>query len=207
MNKSKPEITNYLDIRDELCTFTIINCIHHRVPYNLIGHTAVIYKCPTTGQIMVLESTSLNKFTGISGVQLTPMGLWLKNYPGKVYIRIPEFAADVPAKWRRQKAASEFIGNHLGSSYPDLKTRTGRFKLYLAALDFKLFGVDWLTYKGDDDGIFCTMLVAMLYAYCGLLCDRYKDVHEYEPDDMRDARGRFQWELLDCELGNEIRIK
>ena len=85
MNKQKKIITPYLEIRDRLSTFTIINCEHHNLLYRLIGHTAVVYECHETGQFMVFESA-----VGV-GVRLTPMGKWLSDYNGKVFVRIPEF--------------------------------------------------------------------------------------------------------------------
>jgi hypothetical protein len=209
MKQSQEHITNYKDIRDKLNTFTIVNCVARKFPYNFIGHTAVLYKCQETGQLMVFESTTLNKFTGISGVQLTPFGIWLDKYPGKVYVRIPEFEISKRDQDWKLIIAQEFIQNHLGTSYPDLKTRTGRFKLYLAVLDFKLFGVDIFTYKGGDTGLFCTQLVVMFYRYCGLSNadeDIFLPPNEYEPDDTRNY-GLFDFELKNCKLSDEICIK
>ena len=79
-------------------------------------------------------------------------------------------------------------------------------KLALAALDLKIFGKDWLTYDGDDDGIFCTQLVVMLLQYCGLFGSEYC-AKEYEPDDFRDDFSDDELDLLNCKLGKEIRIK
>ena len=210
-------ITNYLDIRDKLDTFTIVNCVARKWPYRWVGHTAVLYKCKETGQLMVFESTTLNKHTDISGVQLTPFGIWLANYPGKVYVRIPHVigegaVANIDKDYQRRKLAQKFIKNHLGTSYPNLKTRTGRFKLYLAALDFKLFGKDIFTYKGSDDGLFCTQLVVMMYRYCGLAAryDGENNVlpsNEYDPKDARNDGLFADYELENCVLSDEIRIK
>lgn len=194
------KVTPYLEIRDQLTTFTLINCVHRKFPWNLIGHTAVLFR-NNIGQIMVFESTTLNKFTGKSGVQLTPFGLWLNNYPGKVYVRIPDeiFMDEIlPAK--------TFIRNNLGTSYPDLSTMSGKLKLALSALDFKLFGVDYLTYGGDDNGIFCTMLVVMFLQYCKLF-DKDMPANEFEPDDTRGNQEKFERRLKGISYGSEIRIK
>lgn len=218
----KEIIVPYPKIRNRLCTFTIINTEHRNILYRLIGHTAVVYKCQETGQLMVFESTTINKATGRSGVQLTPMGFWLHHYPGKVFVRIPEFSyPDVKNKiderienLDRYALANTFIQKHLGSSYPDLKTWTGKMKLFLAALDLKIFGKDIFTYRGDDKGIFCTMLVVMFLQYCGLLgClnlsqkQRVIPAHEYEPDDTRGSAGMFDKYLISCKYGKEICIK
>ena len=180
----KNEITPYLEIRDRITTFTIINCEHRNILWRMIGHTAVVYKCQDTGQLMVLESVR-----GI-GVRLMPMGKWVAEYDGSLFIRIPKYYAHMslgPNGIQSAKdKAPEFIMNHLGSSYPNLKTRTGRMKLYLAALDLKMFGRDWLRYEGIDAGIFCTMLVVMFFQFCGLMEDTAY-ANEFEPDDTRDG--------------------
>ncbi len=205
MSRKKETIQAYTEIRDKLDTFTIVNCVSWKFPFKYIGHTAVLYKNEEIGQLMVLESTTLNKFSGVSGVQLAPFGAWLANYAGKVYVRIPKFTFQLDNKKTQDRKAQRFIRNHLGTSYPNLRTRTGRFKLYLAALDFKLFGVDWFTYKGKDTGIFCTMLVIMLLVHCGLVLD-FVDAQEVTPDDVRDD-GRIEAYFKNCTYGKEIRIK
>lgn len=204
--KMKEPIVDYLDKRDQMGTFTIVNCVHRKFPYNLIGHTAVIYKCGDTGQLMVFESTTLNKATGIQGVQLTPFGIWLHNYPGKVYIRIPKFDSTMDIG-RAKLRANKFVRDNLGTSYPNLKSRSGRFKLYMAALDFKLFGKDWFTYKGNDSGIFCTELVVLFLYFCGLWVGE-EPANEFQPDDFRQHGVVTDWHLNpNVKLGNEIRIK
>jgi hypothetical protein len=210
-SEMKDAITAYQEIRHLLDTFTAVNCIPKGFILSKVGHTAVLVKSPQTGQISVLESTSLNKFTGISGVQMTPFGLWLKNYPGKVYVRIPSFQGSTDTllnpDFNRQLLAEAFIRNHLGTSYPDLKTWGGRLKLAFSALDFKLFGRDWITYKGGDKGIFCTMLFIMLLQYCGLF-DVDENPQEYEPDDTRGGVLEFfEQNLKHVTYGKEIRLK
>ena len=200
-------IVPYMKARDQLPTFTIINCISKKFPYNWIGHTAIIYDDTLTKQKQLLESTTLNKHTGISGVQMMPFGQWLAHYPGKVFARVPKFGdSSDGANAAREIMAADFIREHLGTSYPDLKTMTGRFKLYLSALDFKLFGKDWLTYKGDDDGIFCTMLAIMMLQACGLF-SKYKDAGEFEPDDTRGAAEQFENGLYNMLYLPEIQLK
>lgn len=197
----------YMIVRDKLPTFTIINCVQDNWFWERIGHTAILYKDTITGQLQVFESTTLNKFTGQSGVQMTPFGTWLAYYPGKVYARVPRFSDSSPtANYKRQGMAADFIRKYLGTSYPDLSTRTGRFKLYLSALDFKLFGVDWLTYKGKDNGIFCTMLVVMMLKACGLM-DDYQESYEYEPDDTRGGNISFDTSLEFMIYDAEIQLK
>lgn len=209
----KDTITSYQEIRNRLDTFTIINCIPKGFIWSKIGHTAELDKSLVTGQVSLFESTTLNKFTGKSGVQLNPFGLWLNNYPGKVYARIPTFQdcrgdSKDHDYWRRRKAEA-FIKEHLNSSYPDLKAWSGRLKLAFAALDYEWFGIDLLTYNGADDGIFCTMLLIMKLQYCGLFTPDM-NAAEFEPDDTRGGRigkAKFEDNLLHCTYGEEIRLK
>ncbi len=216
MNKHKDNITPYLSIRNRLSTFTIINCEHKNLFYRWIGHTAVVYKSRETGQLMVLESNVLNRITCKSGVQLTPMGLWLNKYPGKVFVRIPDIHQE---NWKPdpmvtnihdyryycQLKAEMFVKKYLDSSYPDIRTWSGKMKLVFASLDLKIFGKDLFTYEGDDKGIFCTMLVIMFLQYCGLLSE---DIiaQEWQPDDVRKKWSMDMW-LQNCEYDSEERIK
>lgn len=198
------KIIPYKDIRPKLNTLTVINCEHKDWFWRAIGHTAVLYWNDETKQLMVFESTTMNKFSGKSGVQLTPFGLWLHHYPGKVFARMPEFKC----VWSRNvlhRKAGKFIKKHLGTSYPDLSKWGGRLKLALAALDFNLFGRDMLTYKGNDSGIFCTQLVILLYQYCGLI-DSLELAREFEPDDTRPG-GKAERILVECKWSEEVRLK
>jgi len=203
----KKNVVPYTKARDQLPTFTIINCEHKDLFWRLIGHTAILYKCPLTGQLSVFESTTLNKFTGKSGVQLTPFGTWLAHYPGKVFARVPKFGdSGEEAGIERQVMAEMFIKQYIGTSYPDLKTWSGRLKLALSALDFRLFGRDWLTYKGKDDGIYCTMLVIKKLQGCGLFDGLLKS-SEFEPDDTRGNKKIFESNLINTVYQDEIRLK
>ena len=213
MNKQK--IIPYPEIRDNLSTFTIINTEHRSIIYRLIGHTAVVYKCRETGQLMVFESNiTLIKSTGKSGVRLTPMGKWLSEYNGKVFVRIPELDCNPSDSYIRVNkgmynimlsSADSFVKNHLGSSYPDLQTWSGKMKLIFAALDLKIIGKDLCTYRGNDKGIFCTMLVIMFLQYCGLMSEE-TEAKEWEPDNTR-VDFTMKHLLINCEYGKEIRIK
>jgi hypothetical protein len=201
------KIMPYIKAREKLVTFSIINCINRKFPYNLIGHTAIIYDDEQTGQKQVFESTTLNKFTGKSGVQMTPFGAWLAHYPGKVFARVPKFGeSGVGMEMARDILAAEFIKDNLGTSYPDLKTMTGRFKLYMAALDFRLFGIDWFTYEGDDTGLFCTQLVIMMLQACKIYNDE-TIASEFEPDDTRGNEEDFEDYLINMVYLPEIRLK
>ena len=203
----KQPIVPYRKARSQLCTLTAINCIPDGLFWSRIGHTAFIYVDSLTGQVMLVESTTLNKNTGLSGVQMMPFGQWLARYPGKVYARVPKFGdSSEGANAAREMMVAEFIKEHLGTSYPDLKTWSGRLKLAFSALDFKLCGIDMITYKGDDDGIFCTMLFIMVLQYCDLY---QKDLpaREHEPDDIRGNAEKFERRLQDMMYLPEIRLK
>lgn len=192
------KITPYNEIRDKLCTLTIINCEHKNLFWRLVGHTAGIYVCQETGQVMCFESTTRDGGTG--GVKLTPFGLWLYNYPGRVYVRIPKFKVN-----KQTCNAGVFIAGLLGTSYPDITTWSGRMKLALSSLDLNIFGKDIFTYKGKDRGVFCTHLIALWYQYMGYM-DLTIPAYEFEPDDTRKG-GKAEKRLIDCTWSDEIRIK
>ena len=204
------QIVPYKTAKPQLDTFTLINCIHHKFPYNLIGHSAILWKCEATGQLMIFESTTLNKFSMQSGVQLHAFGGWLKRYPGKVFARIPTFhdhADGIDHNYRRRRLAEAFIQNYLGTSYPDLKTWAGKLKLAFSALDFKIFGIDIFQYKSDDIGIFCTMLVILLLQYCELF-DTCMEAKEFEPDDLRGNKQDFEENVcIFTDYADEIQLK
>jgi len=200
-------IIPYSKARDQLPTFTAINCLNKKWPYNWIGHTATIYDDKLTGQKQIFESTTLNKSTGISGVQMSPFGSWLANYPGKVFARVPKFGDSSPeANAIRELLAAEFIKEHLGTSYPDLKSRTGWLKLIMAALDFNWRGKDLFTYKGNDKGEFCTELFIKILQYCGLF-GSYVYAHEFKPDDIRGEKSDFEDRLVNMMYLPEIQLK
>jgi hypothetical protein len=197
----------YPKIRTQLPTFSVINCVQDNWFWKRIGHTAIVYIDPMTGQVKVFESTTLNKWTGKSGVQMMPLGAWLAHYPGKVFARVPKFGdSSSGANIDREIKAADFIRNNLGTSYPDIKTRTGRFKLYMASLDFRLFGRDWFSYTGKDEGVFCTELVIKMLQACGLFGTGY-NASEYEPDDTRGSNHWFDDSLINMVYDAEIRLK
>ncbi len=211
MNKSgtfkKDEVNwRYAAMRPYLNSFDIINCEHKRLFYRLIGHTAVIYKDITTGVVYCYESTTLNKFSGLSGVQLTPMRVWLQYYPGKVFVR-RVIVSDEDGYFEAQVDAQGTIEQHIkkyrGTPYPDLSDRRQRNFVINAALDLPF---DIGKNPDRDDIMFCTHLVADLWRYRGYYTG-WDPPSEYEPDDMR-PRGEFEKHFVDgLTLGQEVRLK
>ena len=59
--------------------------------------------------LYVFESTTRNKWCNKSGVQINPYDLWLKNYPGKVYIR--------RLHCKRPDGVAEWMTNQVGRPY------------------------------------------------------------------------------------------
>ncbi len=174
-------MNNYLKHRDQMDNFDVLCCEHRNWLYRFIGHTAVIYK-NEAGQLMVFESTSLNKFSGTKGVQLTPMGLWLSHYNGKVWWRkwmwscptvtggrVRQAEAEIKAAKNKIHAKWEFkqfIKEHRGTSYPS--GRKGAWLLFKAWWDspfLKKFSRNPVT----TAVIFCSHLVGMLFAKVGLI--------------------------------------
>jgi hypothetical protein len=195
-------IIKYEDIQDKLQTGDIINCEHKSLFWRLIGHTAVCYRDPLTDMLFWFESTSRNNVSGISGVQMNPMGLILNNYPGKVYIR----QLQTLSGFEQQGAPSEFIEKYRESSYPNYHTRQGRWKLIMSALDIPFFGKDIAEYNGTEKGIFCTELVVMFLRHLGIMHPKGIAAQEFEPDDFR--KNKIDTYLTSkCYYQAEIRIK
>ncbi len=176
-------MNNYLKYRDQMGNFDVLYCRNKSWFTRFIGHVAVIYK-NDAGQLMVLESTSLNKFSGIKGVQLTPMGLWLSHYNGKVYWRKWVWGGEYPRKVKAGRIFAEFIKEHRGTSYPS--GRKGAWLLFKAWWDspfLKKFSRNPVT----TAVIFCSHLVGMLFEAVNFV-DMLLAVpaSELVPEDFRD---------------------
>ena len=211
----KKKIKKYKDIRNSLQTFDILNCVYGTQWWNpfhwlmaAIGHTAMVYRCRETGQIMVYESTQTARKDKRKGVQLRPMKEWLENYPGKVYLRHVYISVDIASCDSRIGAellCKTHIRKYRGTEYPDLNTWKGRFFLANAAIDF-----DGVIEDNEDVDfwMFCTMLLFDVFRWSGLMC---KDVipSEAEPDDTRYGKdGYMQLHLCGgVTVGEEVRIK
>jgi len=152
-----------------------------------IGHTATVYRCHETGQVMVYESTQMGRKDTLSGVQLRPMREWLANYPGRVYLRYVAFESGV-ARRIAEDMCQRHIKKYRGVAYPDLKQWRWRWFLANAAIDIP--GMSKLKKALEnpdiDEVMFCTMLVMHLFRYCGLVNYNFVNPAEWEPDDTRD---------------------
>ncbi len=208
-------LCRYTAIRHSLNTFDVINCEHKVWYWRMVGHTAVVYRDANTGQLSVYESTSLNKWSGISGVQLTPMRVWLRHYPGKVFVRRMVYnkrnkgSLDYPAMQKRillrekQPLSATHIEKYRGVPYPDLKDPKQLQFLLNTVIDLP-FGIGL---NPDRHDIFvCTPLVVDFWEDAGLYAGGWPP-SEFEPDDTRPG-GHFEKRLAEgVSLGKEIRLK
>ena len=195
----------YAAVRHSLNTYDVINCEHKNWFWRMIGHTAVVYCDALTGQLSVYESTSLNKWSGISGVQLTPMRVWLLHYPGKVFVR--RVGLDInhrgSARYWLGVNAEEHIEKYRGVPYPDRKDP--KQLQYLANLVIDL-PFDMFENEDRHDIIACTPLVVDFWQDGGLYVGD-EPPSEAQPDDTREG-GRFENQLAEgVSLGKEIRLK
>ena len=182
----KPKIVKYEDIRDCLKTGDVINCEHHNWFWRLIGHTAVVYRDPLTDMLFCFESTSIGK-SGISGVQLNPLGEWVKGkngYTGKVFIRYAVFSQN----FQFANLPFVFIEKYRGTSYPDVKSKDGRDMLIASAVDIEIGDKDLVQWHGKVKSIFCSMLVVMFLRWLGIMSRFGLPDYEFEPDDFRDGK-------------------
>ncbi len=191
----------YAAIRPHLGSFDIINCEHEEWFWRWIGHTAMVHKSVLTGQVNVYESTSRNKFSGISGVQLTPMRLWLMHYPGRVYVRRVVFAKDYGGGGG--SSLEDHIKKYRGVPYPDLSKKPQRRFLFNAVLDLP-FGIG--ANQDREDIMFCSHLVAHAWRWRNYYEGEWPS-SEFQPDDTREG-GSFERMLINgISLWKEIRLK
>ncbi len=201
----KLKIAKYPKLRDNLRSYDVLDCRSYKFPFSFIGHTAMIYVEPHTGQVGVLESTTLNNPDAkyFAGVQLTPMGKWLTDYKGKVRLRkfIPMFKDDANRAVRQLKLA-KFVKKYLGTSYPNLKTYKGLRKLFFAWWDGFFTGKN----KNDDSTNYCTELVARAFKNAKYMSPD-TNPSEFIPGDITRDNGKFHKQLLNCRLSMGFRIK
>ena len=197
---SKELVLSYSQARELVTSFSVLNCQAKRWPFRWIGHTAMIYRERMTDTVWVYESTQTGD---ANGVRLVLFSQWLRDYPGKVWLRRCVFA-NGKAKRRGQAALREHIKGCRGTPYPNLKTAKGILFLIRAAWDSCLFKMA-STNKDTGMFFFCTHLVAHVFRWATLAKEGYIAA-EFEPDDMRD--GSFdEWLCPGVDLEPEVRIK
>ena len=197
---AKEKILSYSQARELAASFSILNCQAKRWPFRWIGHTAMIYRERMTDTVWVYESTQTGD---ANGVRLVLFSDWLRDYPGKVWLRRCHIRTG--ALKRRSKVG---IRGHIRAfrrtPYPNLKSGKGILFLIRAAWDSCLFKKA-STNPNTDAFFFCTHLVAHVFRWVGLVENDYIAA-EFEPDDMRD--GSFDdWLCTVVDLESEVRIK
>ncbi len=197
---SKEFILSYTEARELAASFSILNCQAKRWPFRWIGHTAMIYREQMTDTVWVYESTQTGD---ANGVRLVLFSDWLRDYPGKVWLRRCHINDGV-TKRGAQAALRRHIKWYRGIPYPNLKKAKGVMFLIRAAWDSCLFKK---ASTNTDTGMcfFCTHLVAHVFRWATLVKEGYIAA-EFEPDDMRD--GSFdEWLCAGVDLEPEVRIK
>ena len=198
---AKEKILSYSEARKLATSFSVLNCQAKRWPFRWIGHTAMIYREQMTNTVWVYESTQTGD---ADGVRLVLFSDWLRDYPGKVWLRRCVFG-DGKTKRRSQSALRLHIKDYRGTPYPNLKKAKGILYLIRAAWDSVLFKK--ASTNTDTDGyFFCTQLVANVFRWVPLVKRGDYIAAEFEPDDMRD--GSFDdWLCAVVDLEPEVRIK
>lgn len=212
---SKEVIVPYDDIRGTLQTFDVLNCVYGTKWWNpihwfmgYIGHTATVFRCKETGQVMIYESTQMGRDDNTKGVQLRPMREWLASYPGRVYLRHVKFDSDVSRSISEDMCLIH-IKKYRGTEYPDLKKWRWRWFLANAKVD-----LPWtsnlqkaLENPDIDEVMFCTMLVMHLFRYCLIVHPDRVNPAEWEPDDTRDSILLAAAMVRGMKVMPEIRLK
>ena len=195
------KIVPYSEIRKDLRTFDVLCCEPDGWVASWIEHTAFVYRSQAVDQVMVYESTK-RKYAGKNGVRLVPMAEWLRDYPGKVYLRNTHIVSKLLRRSAKVKAG-EHIRRYRGTPYPDMKTRAG--KLFLANARIDVFDRYWAN-KDIDSVFFCAMLGAHWFRFCELTREGVNPA-EVDTRDFR-AGGKFRAQARGGVMfGKEIRIK
>ncbi len=199
----KQTVHEYEKIRKHLRSYDIIKCKPRNWIMRLfVGHTAMLYRDRKTDVIYVFESTLGNKaWTGKTGVQLTPLGLWLEHYRGQVELLkfVPNYR-DTLNEAVRNRVLARTIKKYRGTSYPILKTRAGRWELLKA-----WFKAPFLRNKPDDEFIYCTELQVIALVRAKYM-DPSTNQEGFVPGDLR-LGGRFFKRLINCKYVRVGRIK
>ncbi len=202
MSKKIPKV-KYSQIRPQLRTFDVLCCIPRGWFMGWIEHTAGVYICHETGQIMVYQSTT-QKYAGKSGVSLMPMAEFVDSYTragGKIRLR----QCHIKGSGRRGKAqqeAAEHIRIYRGTPYPDLKSRAGRWFVANARIDLP-FATRWAN-KDTHSIFFCAHLIAHWFRDGRLT--KPLNAAEVDTKDFRTGRS-FEKKLgQGIKLGPEIQI-
>ncbi|KKN71958.1 hypothetical protein LCGC14_0416040 [marine sediment metagenome] len=187
LKRKREKIVPYEEIRDSLQTFDIINCVPSGGLlgwlWALIGHTAMVYVCKATSQVMVYESTQTGRGDNKSGVQLRPMREWVENYKGKIYISQTEIIGDTLRCIAEDRCGCH-IRKYRGTAYPNLKKAKGLWFVINSAIDLPFD--TGLENPDVDFWFFCTHLIGDVFRWCLLISDAYKlNPAELEPDDTR----------------------
>lgn len=205
MGKKIPKV-KYSQIRSRLRTFDVLNCVPYGAFWGWIGHTADVYVCQETGQVMVNEATQ-KKYAGKSGVQLTPMAEWIHNYTryGRVFWRQCDIRHTIYSnRENAELLCAEHIKKYRGTPYPDLKTAAGKWFLANARLDLPIWKNNPWTNADIDTIFFCSHLIGHKFRYCGLAEDL--NPAELDTKDFRPGRA-FENFLGDgVSLAGEVQI-
>ena len=155
------------------------------------SHVGIIYRCPLTNAIFILESTSLYK--GVKGVQLNLLGERVRTYKGRLWIR----RLSVKVSESQLNDLQHWIECNRHTSYET--GLSGLLELFNSAVDLPFFFKN----KPDQSEIFCSELVAIIFKLWGFLS---KDLieNEFSPNDFRDGINK---KLIGVRLGKAIQIK
>lgn len=204
----------YGQIRTRLSNLDLINCLPSGWFWSAIGHTASIYKNHDIDQVDVFESTQRSCF-GKSGVQLNTASEWFKRYKGKVFVRRIVNSKMTLKELRQMDALdNKFIQHTRDMKYPNLRKRSGRWKLLASALDWCLPSGKDVFHSHSQQGIFCTQLTVARYIYDGLTIYEAGNLElalklaaEWQPDDTR-VGGKLEKILKPTvKFGREVEVK
>ncbi len=206
MSKKRAKV-KYSRFRDQLKTFDVLCCIPPGIFMGWIEHTAMVYCCKETGQIMVYRSTT-QTYAGKNGVTLTPIAEFVRNYTragGRIYHRSCYISRPVN-RGRAQQLCSNHIKQYRGKPYPNLKTRAGRWYVANARIDLPIFRNNPWTNADIDTIFFCAHLIGHNYRASELTFININPAEVHTKDFREDQWFEKHALRPGVKLGDEIEI-
>jgi hypothetical protein len=185
--------------RPHLNTFDILCCEPNSWFWKAIGHTAMIVRDEDKDMLWVWQSTTM--YAGNPGTSLTQLSTWLKQYPGKVYVRNLSMRDNV--RYCASVRLDEYIRLNRGKPYPNLQKTSGLWYMSKTVLHL---GKPNVPVSG---ALQCTGRVIDTLQCCGLIVPEANS-SAFEPDEVRENAFLHDkivsWLVNGVSIGKEIEL-
>jgi hypothetical protein len=185
--------------RPHLKTFDILCCEPDSWFWKAIGHTAMVVRDEDKDMLWVWQSTTM--YAGNPGTSLTQLSTWLKQYPGKVYVRNLSMRDNV--RYCASVRLDEYIRLNRGKPYPNLQKTSGLWYMTKTVLHI---GKPNVPVAG---ALQCTGRIIDTLQYCGLIVPE-ANPSAFEPDEVRENAFLHDkivsWFVNGVSIGKEIEL-